>query len=36
MTGASDTTAGPRRLYIDTSAYLCMLLAEEGADRLSA
>jgi len=25
-----------RRLYIDTSAYLCMLLAEEGAERLSA
>jgi hypothetical protein len=24
-----------RRLYIDTSAYLCMLLAEAGADRLS-
>jgi hypothetical protein len=24
-----------RRLYIDTSAYLCMLLGEEGADRLS-
>ena len=25
----------PRRLYVDTSAYLCMLLAEDGADRLS-
>jgi len=24
------------RLYVDTSAYLCMLLAEDGADRLSA
>ena len=24
-----------RRLYIDTSAYLCMLLGEDGADRLS-
>ena len=24
-----------RRLYIDTSAYLCILLAEDGADRLS-
>jgi hypothetical protein len=24
-----------RRLYIDTSAYLCMLLAQEGAERLS-
>ncbi len=26
----------PRRYYIDTSAYLCMLLGEEGGDRLSA
>jgi hypothetical protein len=25
-----------RRLYIDTSAYLCMLLAEDGAERLLA
>lgn len=25
----------PRRLYLDTSAYLCILLAEEGAQRLS-
>src|SRR5262245_59662558 len=25
-----------RRLYVDTSAYLCMLLGEEGGDRLSA
>jgi hypothetical protein len=25
-----------RRLYLDTSAYLCILLAEEGAQRLSA
>ena len=24
-----------RRLYLDTSAYLCILLAEEGHDRLS-
>ena len=24
-----------RRLYLDTSAYLCILLAEEGAERLS-
>lgn len=24
-----------RRLYLDTSAYLCILLAEEGAQRLS-
>jgi len=28
--------ADRRRLYIDTSAYLCMLLAEDGAERLSA
>jgi predicted nucleic acid-binding protein len=26
----------PRRLYLDTSAYLCILLAEEGWERLSA
>jgi PIN domain nuclease of toxin-antitoxin system len=26
---------GTRRLYIDTSAYLCILLAEEGWERLS-
>ena len=25
-----------RRLYVDTSAYLCILLGEEGADPLSA
>jgi hypothetical protein len=25
-----------RRLYLDTSAYLCILLGEDGADRLSA
>ena len=31
-----DATLVARRLYIDTSAYLCILLAEEGADRLSA
>lgn len=24
-----------RRLYLDTSAYLCILLAEDGSDRLS-
>lgn len=32
--------AGPvvprRRLYVDTSAYLCILLGEDGADRLAA
>jgi predicted nucleic acid-binding protein len=26
----------PRRYYLDTSAYLCMLLGEEGSDRLTA
>jgi hypothetical protein len=26
---------GARRLYLDTSAYLCILLAEEGAELLS-
>jgi predicted nucleic acid-binding protein len=26
--------AGARRYYVDTSAYLCVLLAEEGADAL--
>ena len=34
MTAPSTDT--PRRLYVDTSAYLCILLAEEGAERLSA
>lgn len=32
----APSTQKPRRLYVDTSAYLCILLAEEGADRLSA
>lgn len=27
--------ASPRRLYLDTSAYLCILLNEQGAQRLS-
>ena len=36
MTGASGAPPERRRLYIDTSAYLCMLLAEDGAERLSA
>jgi hypothetical protein len=34
----SEDPAGPprsRRLYLDTSAYLCILLAEEGSQRLS-
>jgi hypothetical protein len=33
MTGS---VASRCRLYVDTSAYLCILLAEEGADRLAA
>ena len=36
MSSASDATPERRRLYVDTSAYLCMLLAEDGAQRLSA
>ena len=35
----SQRSADPsprRRLYVDTSAYLCMLLGEEGAEKLSA
>jgi predicted nucleic acid-binding protein len=34
----SEDPVGPqrsRRLYLDTSAYLCILLAEEGSQRLS-
>jgi hypothetical protein len=26
----------PRRLYVDTSAYLCILLGEDGSERLSS
>ena len=36
MTPGVAAPADRRRLYIDTSAYLCMLLAEDGAERLSA
>lgn len=32
----AEAAATRRRLYLDTSAYLCVLLNEEGADRLSA
>jgi hypothetical protein len=35
MTVRRDDTARRRRLYLDTSAYLCILLAEEKSDRLS-
>ena len=30
-----DAGRGRRRLYVDTSAYLCILLGEEESDRLS-
>jgi hypothetical protein len=36
VTPSSDAAPERRRLYVDTSAYLCMLLAEDGAARLSA
>jgi hypothetical protein len=32
---SDDSPHGSRRLYLDTSAYLCILLAEEESDRLS-
>src|SRR5690606_25505001 len=33
---AAVTVSPPRRYYLDTSAYLCMLLGEAGGDRLTA
>ena len=35
MTGQAGVTADRRRLYVDTSAYLCLLLSEKGSDRLA-
>lgn len=35
MSADSDAPAEQRRLYLDTSAYLCILLAEDGWERLS-
>lgn len=35
MSPAPFGADAPRRLYLDTSAYLCILLAEDGAGRLS-
>ena len=35
MKREGDKHPRPTRLYIDTSAYLCMLLAQDGAERLS-
>jgi len=34
MTRAADHVRRPRHVYVDTSAYLCVLLAQSGADRL--
>ena len=36
MTPGAGAPVERRRLYVDTSAYLCMLLAEDGSERLSA
>ena len=35
MKSDPEDKAGRRRLYIDTSAYLCILLGEEGSEPLS-
>ena len=35
MRAALAGRARPRRVYLDTSAYLCILLAEDGWERLS-
>ena len=35
MKSAAEKHPRPRRLYLDTSAYLCMLLAQDGSERLS-
>ncbi len=35
MSAETGEATKPRRLYVDTSAYLCVLLAEQGAERLS-
>jgi hypothetical protein len=35
VTGGSAEPRRPARLYLDTSAYLCILLGEDGAERLS-
>ncbi len=36
MSPAAQERPRRRRFYVDTSAYLCMLLGEDGAERLSA
>jgi hypothetical protein len=35
VTAARGRSSKPRRLYLDTSAYLCILLAEAGSESLS-
>ena len=35
MTRKAAASKSPRRLYFDTSAYLCVLLSESGSERLS-
>ena len=35
MSPVADTAVPRRRLYLDTSAYLCILLGEDGWERLS-
>jgi predicted nucleic acid-binding protein len=35
LTGIQHERPTRRRLYVDTSAYLCILLAEDGSERLS-
>ncbi len=35
MTRHADAPAKRARLYLDTSAYLCVMLAEDGSERLS-
>jgi len=35
LSGHSEEAPRRRRLYLDTSAYLCILLAEEGSEGLS-
>ena len=35
MRERAEKHSGPRRLYLDSSAYLCILLGEEGAEKLA-
>ena len=35
MKSGTEKPPRPRRLYLDTSAYLCILLAQEGGERLA-